>query len=486
MGEALTFFEAARKVLSDAEKPLHYRDITERAIKDGFLKSQGKTPAESLNARICVDLKQNGDESTFIRTAPGVFSLRERAAQDDDTLPVDMDDDDNTLVRIPFFPSYSEVEAILPVWEGLTPEQITGLRRTIFNQSGTPQDTVDWSKPNEWIPSRLDGVHRELAFKIWRATSGKVNPRYTLGLWLLCSKYELLSPDADGVLRWTDRGRDFVANPRGESVRLVDEREGVFKLLSLVADRGQAQTSDIWEPWRAFLDSESNIRSDSYARSVLYRRVRNLLERGLLSKAGRVTSITEQGLLWLREAGSQVDTSGSDEEQDIQALAQQQRARVRTSLLEMLREMDPYAFEHLVATLLTAMGYDDVQVTAPSNDKGVDVAASIKLGISSVREVIQVKRQKSNIGRPVLDALRGSLHRFHAVRGTIISTGGFSKGTVKAAFEPGAAPITLMDGETLVDILMEHGIGVRRRPIVLWEIDPSSLTVDAGNDDSEA
>jgi hypothetical protein len=43
-----------------------------------------------------------------------------------------------------------------------------------------------------------------------------------------------------------------------------------------------------------------------------------------------------------------------------------------------------------------------------------------------------------------------------------------------------------MDGETLVDILMEHGIGVRRRPIVLWEIDPSGLTVDSGNEDSEA
>ena len=39
------------------------------------------------------------------------------------------------------------------------------------------------------------------------------------------------------------------------------------------------------------------------------------------------------------------------------------------------------------------MGYENVYVTAPSNDKGVDVVADIELGISKVREVIQVKRQ---------------------------------------------------------------------------------------------
>jgi restriction system protein len=42
------------------------------------------------------------------------------------------------------------------------------------------------------------------------------------------------------------------------------------------------------------------------------------------------------------------------------------------------------------------------------------VIAHIELGISSMREVIQVKRHKGNIGRRVLDELHGSLHRFNA------------------------------------------------------------------------
>jgi restriction system protein len=121
------------------------------------------------------------------------------------------------------------------------------------------------------------------------------------------------------------------------------------------------------------------------------------------------------------------------------------------------------------------MGYDNVETTTPTNDKGVDVVANIELGISSVREVIQAKRHRGNINRTVLDALRGSLHRFSAVRGTVITTGRFSKGTQEAAFERGAAPITLIDGEKLLDLLMENQIGVSKKSVEYYEFDSVKL-----------
>jgi len=86
------------------------------------------------------------------------------------------------------------------------------------------------------------------------------------------------------------------------------------------------------------------------------------------------------------------------------------------------------------------MDYIDVKMTSPVNDKGVDVLAKIEVGISSLKEVIQVKRHRGNLGRKVLDLLRGSLHRFDAVRGTIITTSGFSSGAKQAAHERGDAP----------------------------------------------
>lgn len=42
-----------------------------------------------------------------------------------------------------------------------------------------------------------------------------------------------------------------------------------------------------------------------------------------------------------------------------------------------LYKLTPTKFENLIKDLLDAMGYEDVQVTAPTNDKGVDVVGSI-------------------------------------------------------------------------------------------------------------
>ena len=126
--------------------------------------------------------------------------------------------------------------------------------------------------------------------------------------------------------------------------------------------------------------------------------------------------------------------------------------------------------------LLQEMSYENVDVTSRSGDGGVDVVADIELGITSVREVVQAKRHKRTVQRKDLDALRGSLHRFGAVRGTIITTSKYSKGTHDAAFEPGAAPITLIDGEKLIDLLLAHGIGVRKKTLEVFELHAEAFT----------
>lgn len=91
------------------------------------------------------------------------------------------------------------------------------------------------------------------------------------------------------------------------------------------------------------------------------------------------------------------------------------------------------------------------------------------------RWFIQAKRHKRTIQRKDLDALRGSLYRFNAVRGTIITTSRFSKGTQEAAFADGTAPITLIDGDKLIDLLIEHGIGVRKKTLEILEVEPGDF-----------
>jgi HB1, ASXL, restriction endonuclease HTH domain len=69
------FKAAAREVLREVGHPLHYSDITEIALESGYLQSAGRTPQNSMRARLSVDVRDNPD-SAFVQTAPGVYGLR--------------------------------------------------------------------------------------------------------------------------------------------------------------------------------------------------------------------------------------------------------------------------------------------------------------------------------------------------------------------------------------------------------------------------
>ncbi|MBA4115757.1 MAG: winged helix-turn-helix domain-containing protein [Rubrobacter sp.] len=75
----MDFKAAARLVLQEVGHPLHYTDITELALESGYLKSRGRTPHNTMRARLSVDVRDN-EESPFLQTAPGIYGLRVRAS----------------------------------------------------------------------------------------------------------------------------------------------------------------------------------------------------------------------------------------------------------------------------------------------------------------------------------------------------------------------------------------------------------------------
>ena len=373
-------------------------------------------------------------------------------------------------VRVPFFPVYSELRQLLRIWPGHRQKQVTGLGTAISEQRGTPKKTADWTDPATWIPERLSGGDRELAQAIWDGSNGTVNPRYTYGPWLLARRYRFLYDPGDGVLELTAAGRDFLEQPGGDTETAIDEAEGLIELLSIVADNGPARRGRFVEEWSDYLSRWSPFGADSTIKDTMRRRLSNLLERGLLERQGHLYSATPAGLAYLKKT-----RNGHNQ---VWELIRKREKAVRERLHELLHGMDPFAFEHLVKRLLEEMDYQNVEVTSRSGDGGVDVVGNIELGITSVREVVQVKRHRRVIQRKDLDALRGSLYRFNAVRGTIVTTSGFARGAQDAAFATGAPPITLIDGDRLINLLIEHGIGVHKRPIELLEVDEEAFSDD--------
>lgn len=369
-------------------------------------------------------------------------------------------------VRTPLFPPFSMIRALMRVIEGVPKSQCTHLIQTIYDQTGTPQNPVDWTNPDDWINERLDGEDEKLAHRIWTGTKNEVNPRYMYGAYLFSNTYELLVPDENGIFRLTDRGRAFLdENP--DVVHELDEAEGLMQLLLILSTKPKAKRVDLLPEWGKFLKEYSKYGTATTIKDTLRRRLLVLRERGLIMREGVYYSITQEGQDYL----SRYSKIGFDKKRNVMQSVSQYNDTQKELLKEKLKDLPPYQFEHLIKQLLEAMGYEDVTVTKQSGDKGVDVVATVQFGITTITEVVQVKRHQGSISRPVLDQLRGALPYHKAIRGTLISTGTFTKGCREVALYAGAAPISLIDGDKLLELLFEHEIGIQTRQIPLHEVD---------------
>ncbi|GLZ49223.1 hypothetical protein Acsp06_54080 [Actinomycetospora sp. NBRC 106375] len=71
-----TFLRAAEQVLERHGRPMHPRELARIAVDEGDLLSEGKTPENTMKARLSDDILARRDDSAFMRTAPNVFALR--------------------------------------------------------------------------------------------------------------------------------------------------------------------------------------------------------------------------------------------------------------------------------------------------------------------------------------------------------------------------------------------------------------------------
>jgi restriction endonuclease Mrr len=152
-------------------------------------------------------------------------------------------------------------------------------------------------------------------------------------------------------------------------------------------------------------------------------------------------------------------------------------AEVKGKLREHLANMDYNAFEWLARRLFDKLGYHGVTVTKRGGDGGIDVKAIlVDGGVAKIPTRIQVKYQKNPVGRPVVQNLRGPLHQGET--GVLLTLNSFSDEACLESKDRTTMPITLIDGRTLVDLLIKHQIGVRRLPVTLYGLELNDLTME--------
>ena len=136
------------------------------------------------------------------------------------------------------------------------------------------------------------------------------------------------------------------------------------------------------------------------------------------------------------------------------------RDRLKEELLRNIMDNPPEFFEELVLDLLVKMGYGHAEVTGGGGDGGIDgIIYQDPLRLDAV--YVQAKRwAEGNVGRPEIDKFIGALTLKGASKGVFITTSGFAAGAKAAANESAGPKIVLIDGEALVQRMIDHDVGV--------------------------
>lgn len=165
------------------------------------------------------------------------------------------------------------------------------------------------------------------------------------------------------------------------------------------------------------------------------------------------------------EAVEMVAEKGKTPDEIFEAAYVMLHAALKKEVLELVKTMDPYRFEHLVIDLLVAMGYggsreEAARVTKMSNDEGIDgVINDDPLGLDVI--YLQAKRWKATVGREEIQKFVGALAGQQAHKGVFITTSDFTD-TAREFARKIPQKVILINGDRLAELMIQHNIGVTR------------------------
>jgi restriction system protein len=159
----------------------------------------------------------------------------------------------------------------------------------------------------------------------------------------------------------------------------------------------------------------------------------------------------------------------------LKAMHNQYVAIVKEDILTKLKGLNPFAFESFCRHLLKVYGFSNVRVTKKTRDGGIDGDGDFKIGLLQVRVAFECKRYNTIvIGRTYIDRFRGSMAG-DFLQGIFFTTSKFSKDAKDIAFKKAAIPIVLIDGEEIVNIMIEKRIGVQVEELPMYDYDVDSI-----------
>jgi len=188
------------------------------------------------------------------------------------------------------------------------------------------------------------------------------------------------------------------------------------------------------------------------------RGVWKLTPRGRARATGAATNISEE-LLLAHQA-------------TLKDLVYENESEVKRRIISELQSLGATDFEQFCMSFLGPLGYEQLQVTSRGADRGIDGYGLFRQGVVSIRSAFQAKRWRQNaVSRPEIDKFRGAIQGDYD-HGVFLTTGRFTADAEAASIKKGAISLLLLDGDAIAESMIRNGIGVVRRPVQLFDLDP--------------
>lgn len=152
---------------------------------------------------------------------------------------------------------------------------------------------------------------------------------------------------------------------------------------------------------------------------------------------------------------------------EIRKLQQKYTQQFKQSVLRQLKALKPSEFESFCKELLKSYGFKNVKVTRAVRDGGIDGYGELKIGLAIMEVAFECKRWQSTVGRPKVSQFRGDIQGKYQ-QGIYFTTSKYSKEAKEVSFQNGAVPIILIDGNAIVDIMIEKKLGVEIEEIPIY------------------
>lgn len=424
----MTFFEAAVAVLREAGRPLHFKKIAQQAVARGLLSHVGKSPEDTMSARLAQEVAKPAGASLIEEVRPNVFGLRSG---------VDVDDASETITLRTFPDDVPE------------PEPVT-------DDSELEDDAQPVAPPSVIRPDD-DGRRRGRRRSRRGGNRGRSD-----------------APNAASDDDAADNGDDedaFYGDELGEVEAETDIDSGEATPIAAIA-----RTDELGDVAAAAVTVLERADGRPYSAS----KVANELARagvgalGPLGTAALRSTLEAENARRARQGRPPVfeevkpnfwalaAASGSSLARSYAALERWQvthRAALAATLAERLATLDDAALGSLITLLLDRLGYTELKADQASP---VTVAARSPSGLTSTRVAARLFTAADRVGRAQVAALRGSLHQYRAAAGVVFALGPVDGGAREEVDVPNVAPISLLDARMIAEMLVDAGVGVAR------------------------